>query len=187
MRPDARPVFEVEPTMPFSLYDAAVPPFIQITGALLTILEKGKAHWEGLGKSPDEALEARLCADMLPLRFQILSVIAHSIGAIQAVRAGVYSPAGGSPALDHEAVMAALGQAHEALRALSRDEVDALIGQPMRFEMGELKLPFSAEGYLMSFAQPNFYFHAATAYNILRLHGAPLGKRDFLGALQLKP
>jgi uncharacterized protein len=28
---------------------------------------------------------------------------------------------------------------------------------------------------------PNFYFHAATAYDILRHAGVELGKRDFLG------
>jgi len=27
------------------------------------------------------------------------------------------------------------------------------------------------------------YFHAATAYNILRHNGVPLGKADFLGKL----
>jgi len=30
-------------------------------------------------------------------------------------------------------------------------------------------------------AQPNFYFHVTTAYNILRHNGVELGKRDFLG------
>jgi hypothetical protein len=45
---------------------------------------------------------------------------------------------------------------------------------------------FTAEGFLMSFSLPNLNFHAATAYDILRLKGAPLGKRDFMGAIRLK-
>jgi hypothetical protein len=32
---------------------------------------------------------------------------------------------------------------------------------------------------------PNFYFHASTAYDLLRAEGVKLGKRDFLGALRL--
>jgi len=28
---------------------------------------------------------------------------------------------------------------------------------------------------------PNFFFHAATAYDILRHAGVELGKRDFIG------
>jgi hypothetical protein len=47
-------------------------------------------------------------------------------------------------------------------------------------------LQFTAQEFLMSFSLPNFYFHAATAYDILRFKGVPLGKRDFLGRLRLK-
>ena len=47
------------------------------------------------------------------------------------------------------------------------------------------KIPFKAEGFLMSFSLPNFYFHATTAYDILRQKGVPLGKRDFLGRLRI--
>jgi hypothetical protein len=36
------------------------------------------------------------------------------------------------------------------------------------------------------FAVPNFYFHATTAYAILRHNGIDLGKGDFLGSLSLK-
>jgi hypothetical protein len=37
---------------------------------------------------------------------------------------------------------------------------------------------------LLSFSLPNFYFHAVTAYNILRTRGVPLGKRDYEGVLR---
>jgi hypothetical protein len=47
-------------------------------------------------------------------------------------------------------------------------------------------MPFTAVGFLLSFSLPNFYFHSTTAYDILRSKGAPLGKRDFMGALRMK-
>jgi len=47
-------------------------------------------------------------------------------------------------------------------------------------------MPFTAENFLLSFAQPNFYFHATTAYDLLREHGLPIGKRDFLGMPRMK-
>jgi len=37
--------------------------------------------------------------------------------------------------------------------------------------------------YFLEHAQPNFYFHLAHAYAILRHSGVALGKRDYLGAL----
>jgi Domain of unknown function (DUF1993) len=50
----------------------------------------------------------------------------------------------------------------------------------------DFKMPFVAEGFLLSFSLPNFHFHATTAYDILRSKGVPLGKRDYLGQLRLK-
>ena len=57
--------------------------------------------------------------------------------------------------------------------------------------MVEAQLPATAvtstaENFLLSFSLPNFYFHATTAYDILRHKGVPLGKRDFTGKLRLK-
>jgi hypothetical protein len=40
--------------------------------------------------------------------------------------------------------------------------------------------------YLVQFALPNFYFHAAMAYAILRHNGVDLGKIDFLGQVNLR-
>lgn len=42
---------------------------------------------------------------------------------------------------------------------------------------GHARLQTSSLGHSM----PNVYFHVATAYNILRHIGVPVGKRDFLG------
>jgi hypothetical protein len=41
---------------------------------------------------------------------------------------------------------------------------------------------FSGRDYAFGFVLPNFYFHATTAYDILRHAGLELSKMDFLGA-----
>ena len=56
----------------------------------------------------------------------------------------------------------------------------------MVFQLRDRQIPFTAENFVLSFSLPNFYFHATTAYDILRTKGVPLGKRDFLGHLRLK-
>lgn len=48
-----------------------------------------------------------------------------------------------------------------------------------------IELNFEGAGYLTSFALPNFYFHVSMAYALLRQAGVPLGKRDYLGTLDL--
>ncbi|MFN7700485.1 MAG: DUF1993 family protein [Deltaproteobacteria bacterium] len=44
----------------------------------------------------------------------------------------------------------------------------------------------TALDYVTEMATPNFYFHAATAYAILRHAGVNLGKRHFIGAMSLR-
>ena len=77
-------------------------------------------------------------------------------------------------------------EARDELAALTPGDVDALVGRDVIFKLGERALPFTAEGFLMSFSLPNFFFHATTAYDILRHKGVPLGKRDFMGRLKMK-
>jgi hypothetical protein len=73
-----------------------------------------------------------------------------------------------------------------ASRRAAPEAVNALVGRDVTFKLGDRALPFTTEGFLMSFSLPNFFFHAATAYDILRHKGAPLGKRDFMGKIKLK-
>jgi hypothetical protein len=40
--------------------------------------------------------------------------------------------------------------------------------------------------YLNHFVLPNFYFHATTAYGLLRHAGLQIGKQDFLAGIPLK-
>ena len=70
------------------------------------------------------------------------------------------------------------------IEIMTKDEINALSGKAMLFKMGDFELPFTAEDFVQSFSLPNFYFHVTTAYDILRMKGAPLGKLDFLGKIR---
>ena len=41
--------------------------------------------------------------------------------------------------------------------------------------------------YLLEHAVPNYFFHLSHVYALLRHAGVPIGKRDYLGALSLRP
>lgn len=171
--------------MAIQLYDATVANFLQTLAAASGFLEKGLAHCVENKIDPAQIVDARLHPDMLPFRFQIVSVAHHSIGAIDGVKAGVFSPSDKGPA-DYAGLQKMLTDAAQALRLLSREDINALEGRDMVFQLGERKLPFVAESFLLSFSLPNFYFHATTAYGILRHKGVPLGKRNFLGQMRMK-
>ena len=172
--------------MAFSLYDASVAHYLQTLGAVSGFLEKGLAHFRENGVDPEEIVETRLIADMQPLRFQIVSVAHHSRGAVEAAQNGLFVPPVVKPGLDYAALQALVAEARNELAALTPEAVNALEGRDVLFKIGDRTMPFTAEGFLMSFSLPNFFFHATTAYDILRHKGAPLGKRDFIGRLKLK-
>jgi uncharacterized protein len=172
--------------MAFSLYDATVANYLQILGAVGGFLEKSLTHFRENGIDPAEIVETRLTPDMLPFRFQIVSVAHHSRGAMEAAQNGVFVPPSGKPDLDYAALQALVAEARDELAALTPESVGALVGRDVTFKVGERALPFTAEDFLMSFSLPNFFFHAATAYDILRHKGAPIGKRDFMGRLKMK-
>jgi hypothetical protein len=172
--------------MAFSLYDATVANYLQILGAVGGFLDKSLAHFNEKGIDPAEVVETRLAPDMWPFRAQIVSVAHHSRGALAAARNGVFVPPQTKAELDYAALRGLVTEARDEISALTPEAVDALIGRDVTFKVGDRMVPFTAEGFLMSFSLPNFFFHATTAYAILRHKGAPLGKRDFIGRLKLK-
>jgi len=168
--------------MSFSLYEATIPSMIQL-------LHAGQG-WIGTAKEcgipADELAGTRLFEDMLPFAYQVKSMVVHSVGAIEGVRKGSFSPDMTDPATDLEQMRLNLGAAENNLRALSKGEVDSFVGGETHFvfEKAGMDVPFTSENFLLSFSQPNFYFHATTAYDILRMKGVKLGKMDFMGQLR---
>ena len=172
--------------MPTSLYDAIIPSFQQTLGAVAGLVSKAEAHCAEKKIAPADLLQARLFEDMQPFTYQVKSTVGHSIGAIEGVRSGVYKPDLAPPPGSFAALKDSIAGAIAALGAVKAQENNGFEGRDMFFEIRDTKLPFTAENFLLSFSLPNFYFHATTAYDILRHSGVPLGKRDFLGQMRLK-
>jgi uncharacterized protein len=172
--------------MAFSLYDATVANYLQTLGALGGVLERGLAYCQEKSVNPQEFVDCRLAHDMLPLRFQVISACHHSLGAIEGAKAGLFTPPKPNDGLDYPGLQRLVTETITKLQALSREEVNALEGGDVVFQLGERRMPFVTQDFLMSFSLPNFYFHATTAYDLLRIKGVALGKRDFLGRPRIK-
>ena len=172
--------------MTFTLYAATIPSNLQVLGAVAALITTAESWCTERGLPPDELIQARLAPDMLPFAYQVKSTVTHSLGAIEGVRAGVFSPDRTPPPGDFAGLKAKIAQTIAALEAIDPAEVNGFLGRDVMFVFGERRMPFVAENFLLSFSQPNFYFHATTAYDILRWKGLPIGKRDFTGRLRLK-
>lgn len=172
--------------MAVSLYELSVSSFLQTVGAVAHVLERGRAHCVENGLAPDEIVDARLHPDMRPFRFQVQSVAHHSIGAIEGIQRGLFGPPGALPDLGYNALAKMLDDTRERLEALTPGDVNKLEGGDVVFRTPDFSVPFTAENFVLSFSIPNLHFHATTTYDILRLRGVPLGKRDYLGRMRIK-
>ena len=172
--------------MSLSLHAAVVPAYLQMLGTVAALLDKAEAHCAEQGIDPSAILAARLADDMLPFAYQVKSTAVHSIGAIEGVRRGEFSPDRTTPPDSFAGLRDRVEAARAAVAALDPAEIDGFVGRDMVFAAGSMRVPFAAENFLLSFSQPNFYFHVNATYAILRAQGVAIGKRDYLGTLRAK-
>lgn len=169
-----------------TLYASTIPPFLQILKSMSGLIEKAAAHCAEHGVKPETLILASFAPDMLPFGYQVKSTIVHSIGAIEGIKRGSFSPDESPFGQSFAELADAIATAREMLAALAPEEIDAFIGKPMRFTIKGWHADYSAEDFLLSFSMPNFYFHAATAYGLLRTNGVAIGKIDFLGPIAFR-
>jgi hypothetical protein len=171
--------------MSISFYDASVGTYQQVLGSVAKILDKGAAFAAESETELEEIVGAKIRDDMMPFHFQIVSVCHHSWGALQGMRDGRFAPPSFELDKDYQGLQSLVGEAQEGVASISESEVADLADKSMVFAIGDREMPFTNQNFLLSFSLPNFYFHATTTYDILRMLGAPLGKMDFLGKMKV--
>src|SRR5271165_5963051 len=105
--------------MAISLYDATVAGFQQTLAGVAGFLDRGLAHCHDNNIDPETLVETRLYGDMLPLRFQVQQVAHHSIGAIEAVKAGAFLPPTNLPPENYVALQKRVADARGSLGKLT--------------------------------------------------------------------
>ncbi len=168
-----------------TFYDNSVASYLQVLGGVKNVLERGAAFSEETGLDLDELVRFRMREDMAPFSFQVISVWHHSLGGIKGMEAGLFEPPPKMSDMTYDRCRELVDEAIDYLRGRDRAEIDAISGKDMIFRVGGREIPFTTDNFLASFNLPNFYFHATTTYSILRMHGVPLGKMDFLGQLRV--
>lgn len=161
--------------MSFDIYAASVPLFVNSLTDMRAWLDKAAAE-----KDEAALMEARLAPDMRPLPAQYQMASDSAKNALARLT-GTEAPS--MP--DTEASFAELkDRCDRTIEYLRGFDASALDGAEDREVV--LKFPngmgyrWQGAAYLTGFALPNFFFHATTAYAILRNAGVALGKPDFL-------
>ena len=167
--------------MTLSLHSAFVPTCLQTLGGTQQILAKAQEACQSGILEESAVIGSRLSDDMLPFAYQVKSTRVHSAIAVKSLGEGIFSPDMSEPPQTLAGLSELVTNTIEELEQLNPADLDAKFGAPMKFKMGDFELDFTAENFLLSFSQPNFFFHATTAYGLLRSQGLAIGKVDFMG------
>ena len=165
--------------MPVSLYDIAGPSFTKHLNALDGILDKAAAYADAKKIKPETLLNARLYPDMYELTRQIQACSDFSKAA-SARLAGVEAPRMPDEETSIPELKERIAKTLAFLKTLKPEQMNGAETREFTLKVGPNDMTFTGKDYLLHFALPNFYFHAATAYGILRHNGLEIGKRDFM-------
>ena len=164
-----------------SFYDASVAAYLQMLGSLTGILNKAEAHCRAKNIQPDVLLGARLYPDMLPLTRQVQLVCDFAAKGCARLT-GSEVPSTPDTETSFEELRQRLARTADYVKAFKPTQFEGAEEREVSFPAGPDKtMTMSGQKFLSNFSLPNFYFHAATAYDILRHNGVELGKRDFMG------
>lgn len=166
--------------MSLSIYTASAPMFVTMLTNLNTWLDKAEAHAQAKGFDVANLLAARLYPDMFPLTGQVQITTGFAKNAMCRL-AGQTPPNYEDTETTLPELRARIARTLDIVQSITPAELEGAETREVTFNIGrEQKATVSGADYLFKFALPNFYFHASTAYDILRHNGVELGKKDFL-------
>jgi hypothetical protein len=156
------------------MYQASIPVLMRGFNNLSAVLRKGEAH-------PGSAafVEARLAPDMFTLTGQVQRASDTAKGCAARL-AGIAPPSFPDEEKTFADLQARIAKTVAFLQSMKPEQIDGSENKPIELKAGPNTLNFTGESYLLTFVIPNFFFHATTAYDILRHKGVALGKLDYL-------
>jgi hypothetical protein len=167
--------------MAISMHQVSLPVFVKHLNGLAGCMKKAQALYAE--KKYDEAtlLSYRFYPDMFSFTRQVQAATDHAKNCT-ALLAGVEAPKYEDNEKSLAELIARVEKTVAWLNTVKQEQIDGTEGKAVTVKMRDRELNFKGLELLLNRSLPNFYFHATTAYDILRHNGVELGKRDFMGA-----
>ncbi len=162
------------------MYAMSVPVFVKSLGSLSAILDKAAAHAEARKIDPSVLLAARLYPDMFALTKQVQVACDFAKGSVARL-AGQEPPKYDDTETTIDALKARIARTVTFVQGFAESQFEGSETREISLKIRDQVLTYKGYPYLAHIALPNFFFHAVTAYDILRHNGVELGKRDFMG------
>ena len=165
--------------MSISMYRASVPVLLQMLGAMSGVLDKAVAFAAAKKVEHSVLLNARLAPDMFPLTRQVQIATDFAKG-LAARLAGQEPPKYSDNEASFDELKARIAKTIAFIKEFKPAQIDGSEEREINITLGGQPRSFKGENYLVNFAMPNFFFHATTAYAILRHNGVDIGKTDYM-------
>jgi len=140
------------------------------------------AYAEERGFPPENYIELRLAPDMFPFRRQVQAAT-DAAKFVAARTAGKDAPKHEDGEQTLEQLRARIHEVCAFLEGFQGDDFRDAAERVIKPGFAPEGKGLTSAGYTVDFALPNFYFHVAMAYAILRHAGVPLGKIKYIGSV----
>lgn len=165
--------------MPDAIYAATAQGFAAALGSLAAIISKAAARADA-----SSLPGARLAPDMLPLSAQVQLACFHAANGTARLLGQEVAERPSIQEAGFAALRALIAETLEKLDQLTAADFTGAGERRITMKLQPpLLLDIDGANFLHLWLVPNFYFHAVTAYDILRANGLEIGKKDFLGHL----
>jgi hypothetical protein len=163
-----------------AIYDFTIPVFIKTLGGLKGVLKKAAAH----GGDEQAILNDRLAPDMFPLVRQVQIATDNAKGTAARL-SGQESPVYEDTEKTFAELDARIDKTILYLQSFSKESFKnaADVKISLKYWNGKSMKGFD---YARESAIPNFFFHVAMAYALVRKNGVVIGKSDYINGLELQ-
>ncbi|KAB7739838.1 DUF1993 family protein [Parvibaculum sedimenti] len=168
--------------MKLNMHQASIPLMLQMFGSISAVLDKAAAHCEERKIDPAILVGYRLAPDMIPLSGQI-QIMTDQAKGCAARLAGIDIPSYADTEKTFDELKARIAKTADFVKSVTPDQIVGSEDREVVLKIGGNELKLKGSQYFFHFFLPNFYFHATTAYDILRHAGVQIGKRDFIGSI----
>ncbi|AMO70669.1 DUF1993 family protein [Sphingorhabdus sp. M41] len=151
---------------------------------LTTVLTKAKATAEAAGTAEEAYLSARLFPDMSDLKWQVQMITEFAVRGAARMTGTAQDDLPNLPMEGEtfDALIQRIAECAEKVAAADDAVIDANADMKITMPVGPGQtMELDGETYVLSFFLPNLYFHVTTAYNLLRMQGVAIGKREYMG------
>lgn len=167
--------------MPVSMNQISLPIFVRHLNGLAGCMKKAQALYAEKKYDETSLLNYRFYPDMFSFARQVQAATDHARNCT-ALLAGVEAPKFEDNEKSLADLIARVEKTVAWLNSVKAEQVDGSEAKPVTVKMRDRELNFKGLELLLNRSMPNFYFHATTAYDIIRHNGVEVGKRDFMGA-----